>query len=457
MEHSKHGSRGRWSRIGALLDGRVSGPGRRRVVVAFAAVLALDSSDKATISANAIQLQHGLGIGRPEIGLLLTVTGLVGATATIPAGVWVDRTNRTRLLAAAVASWAVAMVLSGVVGSFRELLVTRALLGAVTAVSGPAVASLLGDYFPAAERGRIYGYVLSGELIGVGFGFLVCGQLAAFSWRAPFFAMVPPTALVWWLVRRLPEPARGQQEADGDQPRAEDRMTLLQSVRWVLGVRTNVVLIAASALGYFYLSGVRGFAVEFVHRQYSVGLHVATSLSVVLGLGGLAGVLVGGRFADRLLRRGRVTARIDVTGVSILLAAVFFVPAVVTHSVWLALPLLTCAAASLGATSPPLDAARLDIIKPELWGRAEAVRTLLRNVADASAPLVFGVVSTSLFTDGSGLQDTFLVTLVCLVAAGVLVLAVGRRTYPRDARDVVAVARGQGKGMSGRRRGTRRS
>ena len=76
----------------------------------FAAVLALDSADKATIGVNAVKLQAGFGLGRSEIGLLLAVRSLVGAAATIPAGMLVDRVCRTRLLAWAVAFWALAMV-----------------------------------------------------------------------------------------------------------------------------------------------------------------------------------------------------------------------------------------------------------------------------------------------------------------------------------------------------------
>ena len=38
-------------------------------------------------------------------------------------------------------------------------------------------------------RGRIYGYILAGELLGAGFGFGVAGGLAALSWRASFLAL----------------------------------------------------------------------------------------------------------------------------------------------------------------------------------------------------------------------------------------------------------------------------
>ena len=50
-------------------------------------------------------------------------------------------------------------------------------------------------------------------------------------------------------------------------------------------------------------------------------------------------------------------------------------------------------AALLSAANPPLDAARLDIMPAGLWGRAESTRTVLRSLAQALAPLVFGGLS----------------------------------------------------------------
>ena len=65
-----------------------------------------------------------------------------------------------------------------------------------------------------------------------------------------------------------------------------------------------------------------------------------------------------------------------------------------------AVPYLVAAAFFLGAQNPPLDAARLDIMPPLLWGRAEAVRTMLRSLAMALAPLLFGAVSDHVFGGG---------------------------------------------------------
>lgn len=95
----------------------------------------------------------------------------------------------------------------------------------------------------------------------------------------------------------------------------------------------------------------------------------------------------------------------------------------------------------LAAANPPLDAARLDVMPPLLWGRAEGVRSVLRLGAEAAAPLLFGFVAEHVFTGAAGLQYTFLVMLVTPVAAGT-VLWFGRRTYPRDVATADASARG---------------
>jgi len=160
-----------------------------------------------------VQLERDLHIGNTSIGLLVTVSTAVGAVATLPIGALTDRINRTNLLAGAILIWSVAMVVSGASTSFEMLLLTRLALGAVVATAGPTVASLTGDLFPAAERGRIYGFILTEELIGTGIGFLVSGDIAAvLSWRYAFWVLaVPGVILAWAIWRLLPEPARGGQ------------------------------------------------------------------------------------------------------------------------------------------------------------------------------------------------------------------------------------------------------
>ena len=138
---------------------------------------------------------------------------LVGAVATIPVGLFVDRIKRIPMLAASIVLWSIASLLSAFAGSYSTLLLTRLLLGAVVATAGPAIASLTGDYFPAKERGKIYAYILGGEIGGNAVGFIVCGSVAsAIGWRAAFVLLaIPGFFLARELYRTVPEPLRGGQ------------------------------------------------------------------------------------------------------------------------------------------------------------------------------------------------------------------------------------------------------
>lgn len=487
-------------RVVGRLETVVGGAARLRAVLLLAGVLSLTSADMATVGATATQLEGSLHIDNTDIGLLVTVSSGIAVVTTLPFGMLTDRVPRVRLLVTSIVSWSVIMVACAAAPTFVVLLVLRIALGAALAGAAPLVASLTGDLFEPGERGRIYGYVLGGELLGAGFGLLVCGDLAAASsWRASFGLLTVLGLLLAWVIgRHLPEPARGGRsrlqsgdtdlraavEAGTDEPNgprlgapaatplataiteqqipAHAEQTLRTepatqglgwAIRYVLTVRTNVVLILASALGYFYFSGLRTFAVVFAKARFGLGQGAASALLLLIGAGALVGILLAGRISDALILRHRVDARPLVGGVAFLFAAVLFIPALLTTSLLLAAPLLFMAMAGTGGANPPLDAARLDIMPAALWGRAESVRTVLRTSVEALAPLLFGYLSTQLGGGGGyghptssqphaavGLDHALLVMLVPLAAAGLLLL-LARRTYPRDVATAVASER----------------
>lgn len=436
-------------RIVAWAIRQLGGRAIARVVAGFAAVFALDSADK----------------------------GAIGAIATLPFGWLADRTNRTRVLAIAIVLWGAAMGLSATVTSYLDLLLAHLALGVVVAAAVPTVASLVGDYFQPHLRGRMYGYILAGELIGTGFGYIVSGELVLLSWRIGFFALALAALPVAWLVHRLPEPARGggdrlepgqerigERENTGpgaaeDKSGAADTSGLIRdmireahlrpredlvhdenprhkSLWWaawyVLHIPTNLVLIVASSLGYYYFAGMRTFGVELAHGWFGLGHSAAIGLVVLFGFSGLAGALVGGRLGDYLLARKHLSARIIMATVAYLATGIFLVPALLTPLLIVAVPALMLSGFSLGAVNPPLDATRLDIMHPYLWGRAESVRTSLWLVGEAAGPLLFGYTAQHVFGDGAvALQRTFLLMLIPLFVSGGISL-IAFRTYPRD-------------------------
>ncbi len=528
---ARRGARSAKRKLIPVLGGRT----RTRVIVVLACVLALSSADTATVGAAASELRTALRISTFDIGLLVSVTAIVGAVFCLPFGVLADKLRRTWLLGAAIVLWGIAMVWSATAGTFDELLLSRLALGGVTAVAGPVVASLVGDWFTGDERGQIYSYILTGELLGAGLGFAFTGEIAALSWRLAFVILAVPAFVLAWMVFQLPEPLRGglgalapepgtrpwlaaqrtdaeahaqpqahahgqpqthaqpqpQAQAQAEEPpiaetpdlrtdaqrlamergirpdpllvaRANPRMGFVAAVRYVLAVRTNVVLIVSGALGYYFLAGVQTFGIEFASGvkgthghpgqpgQYHVALFFANGLLLVVGVGAVVGALVAGPLSDSLLRRGYLAGRLRVAAVAATVTVVMMIPALVTHSALTALPYLVLAGAGLSAQNPPINAASLDIMPSWLWGRAAAVRTFVRTGAQALAPVLFGAVSDYVFGGGSqGLRWTFVIMLIPL-AFSALYLFVAARRYPRDVATAAAAPPARAAVLAGR-------
>lgn len=432
----------------------------------LALVVGLQSADAGTVGALAVPLRDAMHIDNTQVGLLVTVSTGVGAVTTLLAGALADRTVRVRLLWATLLICSAAMALSAMSSDYGGLLACRVALGAGVAVSGPVVASLIGDYFLPGERGRVYGMVLAGEGTCTAVGLLVAGELGAVSWRLGFWWMaVVGFVLSVAVATMLREPLRGGTSRPAHEVRSNAPATdrrLLASVRHVLSIRTNIVLVVGCSFGYFFFAGLSTFGVALLCGRLHVGQAVATLLVIALGGGAAIGVLTSGRLADWLMTRGHLSARLAVGGAGFLAAAIFTLPSLLTHSLPLAIGFAFLAAIALGGVNPPLNAARLDIVTSRLWGTAEAVRTTLVSVSTGLAPLVFGLISTKLgdstaeVSSGTGrpggsglagglatgavaaLEHTFLIMLGALVIAAALILFVGCRTYPGDVAAAIA-------------------
>jgi MFS family permease len=487
------------------------GPARARVVTLFAIVLALNGADASTVGAIAPQLEPALHISNTEVGLLSSVALLVGAVFTIPIGLMVDRTKRMPLLAISVILWSFASLFSAFAGSFSSLLLTRLLLGAVAGTAGPAIASLSGDYFAPDERGKIWSYILVGEAAGTAFGFIVSGDVAsAISWRAAFIMLaLPGFWLAWELWRTVPEPLRGgqshlevgvedldlavaqaaarvrrgevvtQEQAAADLqhdaareaarrmgavPNPElvlhedpQKMPIGRALRYVVSIPSNYLMIIGSSLGYFYFAGLQTFALLFVRGHFHASQVHADLVLALLVAGAVIGTVAGGQVGDRMLKQGNLAARVWFPGACYIAAAVMLLPGFLLgrHSLGTAQWFDVAGAGFISAANAPLQAARLDVIPAGLWGRASSALTLVRSLAQAVAPLVFGGVSDLVAgivpqqapigapphgpSTGTttGLQVTFLIMLAALVAAGIILFR-ARATFASDVASAAA-------------------
>jgi MFS family permease len=255
------------------------------------------------------------------------------------------------------------------------------------------------------------------------------------TWRWLFWGLAIGGLVLAVAARRVPEPSRSR-------PPGPQLWTVL---RELVRIRTNVIVLTADSVGNFFFAGVASFAVLFITERYGLSTALVDALAPVVAVGVVAGILIGGRLGDRLTRRSGGATRLTVAAGCQLIATGIFAAALLTPSVVPAGLLLFVGASILGGAGPCLDAVRLDIVSPNIRGRAEAARGLLTLASSALGPVTFGLVATALTrgtgNEGLALRNAFLLMLIPL-AAGAVILLGARRPYPADA--AAAAAQGFG-------------
>src|SRR5277367_4496901 len=171
--------------------------------------------DRYVLSALIESLKHSdLALSDTNLGFLMPAF-LVVYTLTAPVfGALGDRRSRPRLIALGVACWSFATALSGLAGNFLTLLAARASVGVGEAAYVTIAPSLLSDYFPARQRGRVMAIFFCAIPVGSALGYVVGGLVdKTYGWRAAFFVAGIPGLLLAALCLLLRDPPRGGQDA----------------------------------------------------------------------------------------------------------------------------------------------------------------------------------------------------------------------------------------------------
>jgi sugar phosphate permease len=228
-------------------------------------------------------------------------------------------------------------------------------------------------------------------------------------------------------------------------------MNMWDAAKYVVRVRTDLIVLIARSFGDFFFQAIGMFAIVFATQWYRIGQSQADIALLIVGVGAVAGVLVAGWLSDRLLARGHANSRVWLGAVGYIVAPLSLFPALLTHSLYIAVPLFMVTAFFLAGAAPPLDAVRIDVLVARLRGRAEAVRQVLRTLAEGGAPAVIGLLADHLAGGGAaGLRFAFFILLPFLLADG-LVTLLALRTYQPDVAAAIRSGDEQGEDETGER------
>jgi MFS family permease len=432
-------------------------------LVALAVTTALEAGERQSLSQAVDGIQARFGVSDAAVGLLPFAMAIVGALGAVPFGTLADRWRRTWLLAAAAGIWTLCMGLNGLAASYWMLFAARMGIGVVEA-NGPATVSLISDYYPVADRARMMGLYQSGALAGALVGLIGGGVAVSLGgWRWAFFMWIPLGVAGALYIARQPEPARGDQDADFEadlamaQPGGADVADLVnlagllpdprrtaavdyrncstrELARELLRIPSMWFGVLALTISQLLLNGLQFWGVPYFKRVHHLSPAGAGAVTGLLGLGAIAGILGGGILADRLLRRGILCARVYVVAFGSIAATIVLMPAFASTDLALTAPLLFLGGALLTLPVAPAEALVSDVVVAELRGRASAVRSIVRALSAAGAPLI-GLLSRAI-----GLRAA-LVAFSPIYAVGGLIMLAAVRHYPHDIAFVVAESR----------------
>lgn len=384
-----------------------------------------------------------------QLGALGFAFVFVHSLAAIPSGFIADRYRRTRAVGYTLLSWSAISAFAAASVSYAHLFVARALLGIGQAVDDPSSSSLLADYYPAHQRGRVFSVQQVATFVGLGAGVALGGFIGeALGWRWAFLLVGGPGSIIAFLVFRLREPHRG--EADGILQEhvvehakfrggslslraflANARRDLWQEMRMIFGIPTMRYILVGVATLLFTVTGI-GFWLAVYHQRYS-GMSVTESTAAtaaIFVIGGLLGTFAGGWISDRAYGRGPAS-RITAIGVAILVSlGLILLSFNVPVGPRIVLQILGIA---VGATAAPgIRASMMDVVPAASRGVSVSAFALTSAVfGQALAPPFLGLIS-----DLTSLLAAFYIVSPQVVI-GALILLRARKTIARDAQAII--------------------
>jgi MFS family permease len=427
-------------------------------------VILLDEIDKNIVRGMITPIKEEFGVGDLGISVLLSLALLFNGLITVPAGYLADRWNRNRAIGQTVLGWSAITALGATALNFPMLVALRSALGFGQAVTEPSAASLLGDHYPPEQRGKAFSIQQVMLLAGTGLGVAIGGGLSAvFSWRIGLLVAALPGLFVAYLVFRQKEPKRGSADLmaaigggtiehteDGDHPPlfeqgfgqfVRDMVSgLREDMRTIMGIRTMRYALVGVAALLFTITGLAAWLPQYYERHLHFEAGVGEGMFGLLAiLGGVPGVLIGGKVADRWapkVQGGRLAlpAVFIMAGtICFTLSYLFRAPAGATEVDWsVAGPAFVLELLGLFIMTmaiPGLRAGLTDAIPAHLRGAGFGAFNLVAVIfGTAAAPFIVGALSSAY---DENLRTAFLVVTPFSVL-GALILFRARKFLDED-------------------------
>lgn len=370
-------------------------------------------------------LRAKFSVDDETLGLLTTAFLLPHAIATLPFGWAGDIYDRRRVITFGLVLAALAGAACALAQNMIQLGVARAVVGFGTAAVVPVANSILGQLYEGPRKASRIALFNLGLLFG---GLLGFGAGLGVGFPAVVVVLAVPTLVLGLGVLALPVPPHPARRESMPLWRYLRKLARLfaSEGRGLLRIRTLRWLIVSATAMAFAAGGFNAWLLDFLQRDKLMSKGAATTVLSIAMIGAVAGIIVGGRIADRL-RAKYIAGRLWTIVIGMTLA----IPCtIVCLEIGPGAVLIVAGTANFFFFSwyhAPIAASVDDLAPPSQMVAAQGlVIFMMHFLGTASSSYVVGVVS-----DHSSLYAAMWIPTGALVVAAVTML-VATKSFAAD-------------------------
>ena len=249
-------------------------------------------------------MESSLGIRKTQLGLFLTMHGLLYGVSKFANGFLGDRANARVLMVSGLAMSAILNVLFGFSSTVIALGLIWTLNGWFQGMGFPPCARLMSNWFSPKELATKFSLWNMSHPLGGGLIVIICGYLVAINWRLCFFvpaALALACAVFLWFALPDTPPSVGLPEVEGtgvtnQKSSREFRLFIYEHV-----FRNKYIWIVSLANFFVYI--IRYAVLDWGPTLLTQSKHIKIAHAGWMVAGfeffGLIGALIGGWLTDK--------------------------------------------------------------------------------------------------------------------------------------------------------------
>src|SRR5258705_13206950 len=244
-------------------------------------------------------MESSLGIRKTQLGLFLTMHGLLYGVSKFANGFLGDRANARVLMVSGLAMSAILNVLFGFSSTVIALGLIWTLNGWFQGMGFPPCARLMSNWFSPKELATKFSLWNMSHPLGGGLIVIICGYLVAINWRLCFFvpaALALACAVFLWFALPDTPPSVGLPEVEGTGVTNQSSSREFRSFIYEHVFRNKYIWIVSLANFFVYI--IRYAALDWGPTLLTQSKHIKIAHAGWMVAGfeffGLIGALIGG-------------------------------------------------------------------------------------------------------------------------------------------------------------------